>query len=344
MGLQNMKARVANSGSTLLEEQIKDAQESLEFGFYDDVSYAKNAFFWLGGENPRKGERVDIKFYDRKYSNANGVSKKFLTKHNDLIDVGDYIYDEADNTYWICTESFNINNIHYEGRVTQCNWILRWQRPDGTVLEYPCQDRNATQYNSGEAGNATMTLGSSQHMEMIQANEDTLALASPKRFYIDKGNKIPYVVTQNDSTAYNYGKGICMITVMQDVNREGVDRPDLGICDYISPTTPPENDDETTILSNATTGTISGNKNLKVGFERIYTASLVDEDGNAVDLSDDFSWNIVSDFEVTSSIDGGSITLLVEDEDYIDSTFGLQVLDNGGQVITQIAITVVGMF
>ena len=180
MGLQNMKVRVANSGSTLLEEQIKDAQESLEFGFYDDVSYAKNAFFWLGGENPRKGERVDIKFYDRKYSNANGVSQKFLTKHNDLIDVGDYIYDEADNTYWICTESFNINNIHYEGRLTQCNWVLRWQRPDGTVIEYPCQDRNATQYNSGEAGNATMTLGSSQHMEMIQANEDTLALASPK--------------------------------------------------------------------------------------------------------------------------------------------------------------------
>ena len=32
MGLQNMKARVANSGSTLLEEQIKDAQESLEVG------------------------------------------------------------------------------------------------------------------------------------------------------------------------------------------------------------------------------------------------------------------------------------------------------------------------
>lgn len=344
MGLQNMKVRVANSGSTLLEEQIKDAQELLEYGFYDDVSYAKNAFFWLGGENPRKGERVDIKFYDRKYSNANGVSQKFLTKHNDLIDVGDYIYDEADNTYWICTESFNINNIHYEGRITQCNWILRWQRPDGTVLEYPCQDRNATQYNSGEAGNATMTLGSSQHMEMIQANEDTLALASPKRFYIDKGNKIPYVVTQNDSTAYNYGKGICMITVMQDVNREGVDRPDLGICDYISPTIPPENDDETTILSGAITGTISGNKNLKAGFERTYTASLVDEDGNTIEWSNEYSWNIVSDFEVTSSIDGNSIALLVEDEDYIDATFGLQILDNSGFVITQIEITVVGMF
>ena len=195
-----MKTRVTNSGSTLLEEQIKDAQESLEYSFYDDVSYAKNVFFWIPGETPHKGERVDIKLYDRRYSDADGLSQKFLTKHGDSVDVGDYFYDESNNTYWICTESFNIGDIHYEGRLTQCNWVLKWQRPDGTIIEYPCQDRNATQYNSGETGNNTMTLGSAQHIEMVQANEDTIALASPKRFYIDKRNKIPYVVTQNDSS------------------------------------------------------------------------------------------------------------------------------------------------
>lgn len=326
MGLQNMKLRVANSGSTLLEEQIKDAQESLEFGFCDDVSYAKNAFFWIGGENPHKGEQVDIKFYDRKYSNANGVSQKFLTKYNDLIDVGDYIYDEADNSYWLCTESFNINNIHYEGRLTQCNWVLRWQRPDGTIIEYPCQDRNATQYNSGESGNITMTLGSSQHMEMIQANEDTLALASPKRFYIDRGNKIPYVVTQNDSTAYNYGKGICMITVMQDVNREGVDRPDLGVCDYISPTIPPENDDETTILN----GVISGSDSLKLGFTRTYTATVTDKDGNSVGWSDDdFYWNIYPAKDVVLNVDKNKVSILAEDESLIGNTIRIEVRYRG---------------
>ena len=345
MSLQLMKERVKQTGTSLYDEQIKDAQDALEYGFDDDVSRAKQMYFWIPGVNPHKGERLDVKLYDRKNGAANGNTQKFLTKHTDMVEVGDYIYNEKDSTYWICTESFNIDDIHFEGKFTQCNWVLRWQRPDGTILEYPCQDINATQYNSGEAENSTMTLGSSQHMETVQATEDTMALASPKRFYIGRGNNIPYVVTQNDTTACFYGKGLCKITVMQDVNRDGIDRPDLGICDYISPTIPPEEDDETTILSGAISGTISGNKNLKVGFERTYTASLVSEDGNEIEWSDDFSWNISNSVEVTLAVNGGEIGLLVEDEDLIDTSFALQILDNkDGLVITEITITVVGVF
>ena len=332
MGLQHMKARVGNSGLTLLEEQIKDAQDALECGFYDDVSYAKEVFFWIPGDNPRKGEHVDIKFYDRQYSNANGVSQMFLTKHNDLVEVGDYVYDEADNSYWICTESFNINNVHYEGRFTLCNWVLRWQRPDGTILEYPCQDRNATQYNSGESGNGVMTLGSSQHMEMVQANEDTLALASPQRFYIDRGNKIPYVVTQNDSTAYNYGKGICQITVMQDVNREGIDRPDLGICDYIPPANPSENDDETTVLTKDINGVIQGNKTLRVGFERTYKAILTNKLGEPISWTDDFYWNVYPSSIVDLNTNNNTVSILAEDEDLIGRSLSVEVRHKGALV------------
>ena len=344
MGLQHMKQRVLQSGVTLLDEQIKDAQDALEYGFYDDISYASQVYFWIPGDSPRKGQHLDIKLYNNEYSSAVGRTQKFLTKHSDVVEVGDYIYNESDNSYWICTESFNVANIHHEGCFTMCNWFLRWQRPDGTILEYPCQDMNATQYNSGEASNNYMTLGSSQHMEVVQATEDTLALASPQRFYVDKGNQIPYIVTQNDSTAHNYGKGICQITVMQDVIHEGVDRPDLGICDYISPTAHPEDNDETTVLSNVNVATILGNKKLKIGFGRTYTANLVDENGTAIDWSDKYSWNIVSDFEVDSSVDNDKISLMIEDEDFVDSTFNLQVVDNDGLVITQTTITVIGMF
>ena len=325
MGLQCMRARVANSGYTLLDEQVNDARESIEYGFYDDASYAKNVFFWIPGEDPHKGQRVDIKFYDRRYSNANGVSQKFLTKYTDLVEVGDYIYNESDNSYWICTESFNINDIHYEGRFTQCNWMLKWQRPDGTIVEYPCQDRNSTQYNSGESGNSTMRLGSAQHMEMVQANEDTLALASPKRLYVDRGNKIPYVVTQNDSTAYNYGKGICMITVMQDVNHEGADRPDLGICDYVAPVIP-EEDDETTILN----GTISGSGSLRIGFPRIYTASLTDKSGNVVEWSDDDCyWNIYPAANVVLNMEKDKVSITAEDESLIGQSIKIEIRYRG---------------
>lgn len=230
-----MKERIKHSGVSLHDEQIKDAQDILIDGFTDDVSCAQHIFFWLAGENPQKGNHIYIKFYDRKYSSANGNIKSFLTHNNDKIEVGDYIYDEEENTYWICTESFHVDNIHYKGKFTQCNWYLRWQRPDGTILEYPCLDLNSTQYNSGESGNHTLKLGSAQHMEKVQANSDTISLASPQRIYVSRDNSIPYVITQNDTTAINYGKGICNITVTQDVRREDKDRPDLGICDYIDP-------------------------------------------------------------------------------------------------------------
>ena len=350
MSLRLMKERIKQSGTTLYDEQIKDAQDILAYGFQDDVSYAKHIYFWIGGAEPQKGEHIDMKLYDRKYSSANGRTQKFLTKYTDKVDIGDYIYDEKECTYWLCTESYNINDVHYEGKLTECNWYLKWQRVDGVIVEYPCQDLNSTQYNSGESGNATITLGSAQHMETVQANEDTLALASPQRFYVSRNHTIPFVVTQNDSTALNYGtKGICRITVTQDVIRD-VDRQDLGICDYReidnTPSDPtpsdPENPDEMTVLN----CTISGNKNLKVGFSRNYTASITDADGNVVEWDDTkFKWNFGGDFDGSVSFEGNKAELLVENEDSIDSTFLLQVINlTDNSVIAEIEITVVDIF
>ena len=121
------------------------------------------------------------------------------------------------------------------------------------------------------------------------------------------------------------------------------DGKEVWICNYTEPTTPPEEDDETTILNGAITGTILGNKSLKVGFERTYTASLVDEDGNTVEWSDDFSWNIVSDFKVISAVDSNKIALLVEDEDRIDDTFKLEII-YGDKVIGKLDITIISAF
>lgn len=329
MSLLLMKERIKQSGKSLYEEQIKDAQDILADGFTDDVSCAKHIFFWIAGENPQKGDHVYIKFYDRKYSSANGNMKSFLTHNNDRIEVGDYIYDEEEDTYWICTESFHVDNIHYEGKFTQCNWHLRWQRSDGTILEYPCLDLNSTQYNSGESGNNTLKLGSAQHMEKVQANSDTISLASPQRFYVSRDNSIPYVITQNDTTASNYGKGICNITVTQDVRREDKDRPDLGICDYIDPSSPlpptPSEPNETTDLRCV----IFGNTNLKNRYHRTYTVTFTDKDNNDVNWEEvDYHWNIVSNFEVNQTLSENKIIVSVNNEGLIGSSFLVQIVIN----------------
>lgn len=336
-----MKERIKQSGVSLYDEQIKDAQNILADGFTDDVSCAKHIFFWIAGEHPQKGNHVYIKFYDRKYSSANGNMKSFLTHNNDRIEVGDYIYDEEENTYWICTESFHVDNIYYKGKFTQCNWHLRWQRQDGTILEYPCLDLNSTQYNSGESGNNTLKLGSAQHMEKVQANSDTIPLASPQRFYVSRDNSIPYVITQNDTTASNYGKGICNITVTQDVRREDKDRPDLGICDYIDPSSPlpptPSEPNETTDLRCL----ISGNTNLKNGYRRSYTVIFSDIDGNSVDWQDvNYQWNVKSNFDVKQTVADNKITVSVNDENIIGDTFLMQIII-GETILSEIKVNIV---
>ena len=341
MSLQLMKERIKQSGKSLYDEQIKDAQDILADGFKDDVSCAKHIFFWIAGENPQKGNHVYIKFYDRKYSSANGNTKLFLTHNNDKIEVGDYIYDEEENTYWICTESFHVDNIHYEGKFTQCNWLLRWQRPDGTILEYPCLDLNSTQYNSGESGNNTLKLGSAQHMEKVQANSDTISLTSPQRFYVSRDNSIPYIITQNDTTASNYGKGICNITVTQDVRREDKDRPDLGICDYIDPSSPlpptPPEPNETTDLRCV----ISGNTHLKNGYKRTYTVTFTDKHGNTVDWQKvNYQWNLVSNFKIIQNQYENKMDLFIDNEDLIKSSFLIQIIVRG-KVIEEMTIKII---
>ena len=261
------------------------------------------------------------------------------------VKAGMYIF--FDNMYWLITGYPSSNKSYEKVTLVLCQYKLKWQNANGDIVERWISASSGSKYDVGESETKIITLASDNLILLIPDDEETINLDG-KRVFIDK-RPVPtkvYKITRSDDILFDYGVHggiLSFITDRKELN-ETTDNQELGICDYISLTTPPENNDETTILSNNITGTIQGNKTLKIGFERTYTANLIDEDGNVVEWSDDFSWNIVSDFEVVSSADGDKISLMVEDEDCIDSTLGLQVLDSGGQVITQIEITVVGMF
>lgn len=262
------------------------------------------------------------------------------------VKAGMYVF--FDNMFWLIT-GYPSNNKSYEkATLALCQYKLKWQNANGDIVERWVNASSGSKYDVGESETKTITLASDNLILLVADDEETINLDG-KRVFIDK-RPVPtkvYKITRSDDILFDYGihGGILsFITDRKELNVD-TDNQELGICDYISPTTPPENDDETTILSGTITGTISGNKNLKVGFERTYTANLVDEDGNAVEWSDDFSWNIPDSIEATSNVNGGEIELLVEDEDLIDTSFALQILDiKDGSVITEITITVVGMF
>ena len=228
------------SGGSLRNEYIFNTRELLKETFADDPSFTSNIYFWRLGlkdyEDYAYESPIGIRLYGRSYSAAQGITVKFQSLYNIPIIVGDVIYDAKEDEYLICTESFNLDDIHYKGKFTLCNWILKWQNKDGKILEYPCYDINSTQYNSGEQYNQNFTIGSSQHMLTLPSDENTVALNTPQRFYLDKNmdNPTTFIVTQNDTTSHNYGKkGIVKVTVYEYPNNPDTDRPDLGICDYV---------------------------------------------------------------------------------------------------------------
>lgn len=332
------------SGGSLRNENIQNSKMFLENTFDDDASLSPEIYFWeLGIQSYEGHEPIRIRLYERKFSTANGGTTKFQTMIDAPIIVGDIIYDAKADEYWICTESFDIDEIHFQGKFTQCNWILKWQNDKGEILEYPCQDMNATQYNSGERANQQFVIGSAQHMLTLPSDENIIMLSTPQRFYLDKNmaNPTSYIVTQNDISSYNYGKkGLCKLTVTQCVENNKTDRPDLGICDYVDfsnivTDVPVENEKATAKILYSATNIKSG------GSSQVFKAVFQDSDGNEIiDIIP--VWNIICDFKEHLEIkeSGNEIEIGIDNDDYVDEEFKLTLSDVDSLCETYLIITV----
>lgn len=326
--LDRFNKRMSLSGGSLRSEYIHSTRELLEETFADDPSYQLGIYFWRLGLKEYKHESpIGIRLYGRSFSAANGVTVKFQTLYNTPVVVGDVVYDTKEDEYLICTEAFNIDDIHFKGKFTLCNWMLKWQKKDGTILEYPCYDMNSTQYNSGEQYNRNFTIESSQHMLTLPCDENTVELCTPQRFYLDKATVNPntYIVTQNDTTSYNYGKkGLVKVTVFAHPEDRATDRPDLGICDYID-----VNENNTiedicccrvskAVIDCDTTVIKSG------GDSQVFIGKFYDDKGNEItDIAP--HWTIVCDFSDKLQVKefDNCLSIGIDDDSYIDEEFKL---------------------
>ena len=258
---------------------------------------------------------------------------------------GDYIYFE--NEYWIVDGRPGNNKSYEKATLKVCQYKLRWQKDDGTIIERWANLTSASKYDVGEGGNSVILLSSNNYTILIPHDEDGQTIEG-KRVFIDTSNnpKKVFKITRNDDPLFLYGSHGGVLSIIADKTElnTNTDRPDLRLCDYIEePSTPtppqPSEPDKTTDL----TATISGNKELKVGFSRTYTVALADsETGESVDWNDaEFEWNIVADFNMNQSVSENKITVSVGDgEDLIGSSFILQCLVDD-VVIGQISVNIV---
>ena len=348
MSLQLMRERMKISGHTPREEMILDGQNLLKEELEHDSSYSPTMFFY-DSDNKVDDRLANLRVYGRKNSSLNGNYMNFLTTYDNPVKIGDYIHDNKDDTYWLVYNSFNVNDIHYEGKLIQCNYLLKWQLSDGKVVERWSNIVSASKYDTGENGNSTIVLSSNNFTILMGYCDEALELEE-KRVFIDirKVPKKVFKITRGDDVIYNAGNMGMLLSFIADkteFNNE-TDNQELGICDYVSPTshTPPQppNPDETAVLN----VTINGDKNLKIGFSRTYSAILSDNDGNKVQWDNTkYSWNIVSDFDahkIDQVVNENKISLTVDDEELVDSSFLLRIVKlSDDMVIGEIEITVI---
>ena len=333
MSLRLMKERIKHSGFSAREEMILDGQNLLKEELEHDSSYSPTMYFWNPvlecDDRPAK-----LRIHSRKYSSLNGNYQNFLTTYDNPIKIGEYLHDTKDDTYWLVYNSFNVNDVHYEGKMIQCNYLLRWQLSNGEIVQRFANIVSASKYDVGESGNSTLVLSSNNYTVLIGYCEEGFELEG-KRVFIDMKPTNPkkvFKITRSDDVLYNSGNMGSLLSFIADKTEFNPDKDnqELKICDYIDPLSPlPPTlpvPDETTDLS----AVISGDSELQIGFSNTYTISFTDKNtGSLINWNTvDFTWNVVSDFDIEQTINKNEIDLYVEDEDFADEKFRLQIIIN----------------
>lgn len=255
---------------------------------------------------------------------------------------GNYIFFEDE--YWLIDGRPGNNGEYEKAVLKECQYKIKWQKDDGTIIERWANFTSASKYDIGESGNSTIILSSNNFTILIPHDADGLTIDG-KRIFVDT-SEIPkkvFKITRNDDVLFlhgNHGGTLSLIADKTEFN-PNKDNQELRICDYIDPSSPlpptPPEPDETTDLRCV----ISGNTNLKNGYRRSYTVTFSDKDGNVIDWQNiNFIWNIVNNSGLITNAYENKIDIFLDNEDLIGSSFLLQVIV-AGEVLAESKIIII---
>lgn len=243
---------------------------------------------------------------------------------NDKFNAGNILF--YDDNHWLCTSSFVFHELYCKGDFLITNWKLKWQNASGTIVERHCVESRIS--TVGIDQNKVIEIGKKQSKLLIPYDSETIKLRVGKRFYIDNNteNPTPYEITLANTTQYvKNGHGYLEFIVTETATIPEVDRPDLMLCNYISPTIPPDPEPTTKTyiasISYTQPEVSAGSK-----FGRNFTAVFKDADENVVTTLMP-KWTITADFmdKITATEYTGYIKIVIMDTSLIDETFQLKL-------------------
>ena len=244
--------------------------------------------------------------------------KEFQSLPSQEINIGDYV--EWANSHWIVVTCDSDDEIYRDGKLNQCNYLLKWQNELGEIIERWAVIQSASKYNDGTDSNAVITLGSDQLSIIVPIDSETIKLkkSMSKKFFIDGNTEDPTTYeltgTGNVPDTYN-GHGITSWIVKECAYTATEDDLKYGVCNYKAvdtedPTTPPENPDEMTDLWHMKLK-YSTLKVKPLNKKYTVTAHLYDGDDNEVTEDVEYEWNVMSDVEeyLIWSDNGNTLTI-----------------------------------
>lgn len=315
MSFAKMKSFIDLQGGSVRKAKIKDGQRLMYNQLKTDPSYQEEFFLWEFGKD--EDINVPIKTFNEKHSEAAGFTRQFNCLICDRLEIGDVLHDQKEDLYWIVYESYNRDDILCAGLLKRLNVWIRWQDSEGNIYDYPAFDINSTQYNSGTTESNTMVLGTTQHQLTITADENTIALMRDKRFFLDRNKVNPTVfkISQNDTTAYEYDKGILKITLAEDEYNSDTDSIENWICDYFEKVDP---------VIQSVEITYAGEPVIRVGGRKTFntTVPVTFSLENDTVLDGKLTLTVVSDTQCKVSV--------VSDQRIINETFKVVATDGSG--------------
>lgn len=247
---------------------------------------------------------------------------------------GQYIFFE--DRYWLVDGYPGNNSIYEKAHISLCQYKIRWQRSDGSIIERWANFTSASKYDNGRSMNQYIIIPSNNFTILIPEDDDGYTLDN-KRVFIDGNTHNPtkvFTISRSDDVLYLYGQnhgGILSFISTKNQFNPDTDRQDLMLCNYIEPTV---NTDELEIL-------LSGGSTLRCGKSKVWTLSAKDADGN--DFVDyDFECS-VSNKHIKVDINNMSIRLYTDDSDFIGEDFNLQIIHKG-IIVKELMISIIGGF
>lgn len=286
-----------------------------------------------------------------KDTDNNTFKKKIKSVHGEQLNLGDYI--EWNNQKWLITLLDVDDRTWDRGYMYLCTVPLRWQNSEGKIIERYVYSEDFTKYSNGITGGSTISVGDNQYGLTLPVDSETKKLKRDMRFPIDLDDseqpdiyKLTNRKTKLNDNQY-FGRGGTMVVTMSfdafDANTDKKITMENGqevwVCNYNNsplPPTPPEPNETTDLRC-----VISGDSVLQIGYSNTYTVTFIDKKtGSVVDCDKvDFTWDIVSDFEIEKTENNNEIDLYVEDEDLADEKFKLQIIVND-TILDEIIITI----